>query len=96
MANSLRSEVLTLYRNLLHLGREYPKGTDYFRECLKSAFMKNKDVKDPTEIRKLVDQGECVIKELGTLYYLREYRDMKKIYHKRELLSLLNIGRSTD
>ncbi|KAJ8006732.1 hypothetical protein DPEC_G00110260 [Dallia pectoralis] len=96
MANPLRSEVLKLYRNLLYLGQEYPKGPDYFRECLKSAFKKNKDVKDPIEIRNLVDQGESVIKELGNLYYLREYRDMKKLYHRQEMFTLLNVGRLED
>ncbi|KAL0962644.1 hypothetical protein UPYG_G00343200 [Umbra pygmaea] len=96
MSNPLRSEVLKLYRNLLYLGREYPKGADYFRERLKFAFTKNKDVTDPCEIRKLVAQGDCVIKELGNLYYLREYTAMKKLYHKQELFALLNIGRSTD
>ncbi|XP_071242206.1 electron transfer flavoprotein regulatory factor 1-like isoform X2 [Salvelinus alpinus] len=96
MANPLRREVRQLYKNLLHLGREYPQGADYFRERLNSAFMKNKDVTDPKEIRKLVNCGEAVIKELGTLYYLREYSAMKKRFYEEELLGLLNMGRPTD
>ncbi|KAF3855438.1 hypothetical protein F7725_023493 [Dissostichus mawsoni] len=32
MANPLRSEVVRLYKNLLYLGREYPKGSEYFRD----------------------------------------------------------------
>ncbi|KAL0962645.1 hypothetical protein UPYG_G00343210 [Umbra pygmaea] len=84
MANPLRNEVLQLYRNLLYLGREYPKGADYFRERLKSAFMKNKDVTDPSQIKKLVDRGEFVIKELEALYFLRKYRAMKKRYYEYE------------
>ncbi|XP_055794151.1 electron transfer flavoprotein regulatory factor 1 isoform X1 [Salvelinus fontinalis] len=92
MANPLRSEVRQLYKNLLFLGREYPKGADYFRERLKRAFMKNKDVTDPKEIKKLVDRGEFVIKELEALYYLRKYRAMKKRYYEEELSAVLNIG----
>ncbi|KAF7667561.1 hypothetical protein LDENG_00057150 [Lucifuga dentata] len=84
MANPLRSEVIKLYKNLLYLGHEYPKGSAYFRERLKSAFMKNKDVTDPEKIRKLVDRGEFVIKELEALYFLRKYRTMKQRYYEPE------------
>uniref|UniRef100_A0A665TMK8 LYR motif containing 5a n=2 Tax=Echeneis naucrates TaxID=173247 RepID=A0A665TMK8_ECHNA len=80
MANPLRAEVVRLYKNLLYLGREYPKGSVYFREHLKSAFMKNKDVTDPEKIKKLVARGDFVIKELEALYFLRKYRAMKKRY----------------
>ncbi|KAL6459981.1 hypothetical protein MHYP_G00317400 [Metynnis hypsauchen] len=84
MSNPLRGEVVRLYKNLLYLGREYPKGTVYFRERLKVAFMKNKDVTDPEKIRKLIDRGEFVIKELEALYFLRKYRAMKKRYYDPE------------
>lgn len=66
---------------LLYLGREYPKGADYFRSRLKAAFLKNKDVKDPEKIKQLIAQGEFVIKELEALYFLRKYRAMKKRYY---------------
>ncbi|XP_020820739.1 electron transfer flavoprotein regulatory factor 1 [Phascolarctos cinereus] len=81
MANPLRGEVLTLYKNLLYFGREYPKGADYFKRRLKAAFLKNKDVKDPEKIRQLIARGEFVIKELEALYFLRKYRAMKQRYH---------------
>uniref|UniRef100_H3C2T5 LYR motif containing 5a n=2 Tax=Tetraodon nigroviridis TaxID=99883 RepID=H3C2T5_TETNG len=82
MANPLRGEVIRLYKNLLYLGREYPQGSAYFRERLKSAFMKNKDVTDPEKIKKLVAKGEFVIKEIEALYFLRKYRAMKKRYYE--------------
>ncbi|XP_065807584.1 LYR motif-containing protein 5A [Labrus bergylta] len=82
MANPLRGEVIRLYKTLLYLGREYPQGASYFRERLKSAFMKNKDVTDPEKIHKLVARGEFVIKELEALYFLRKYRVMKKKYYE--------------
>ncbi|KAM9823719.1 LYR motif-containing protein 5A [Neosynchiropus ocellatus] len=84
MANPLRGEVFRLYKNLLYLGREYPKGSTYFRERLKSAFMKNKDETDPEKIQKLLSRGEFVIKELEALYFLRKYRAMKKRYYEPE------------
>ncbi|XP_055508798.1 electron transfer flavoprotein regulatory factor 1-like [Leucoraja erinacea] len=80
MANPLRSEVIKLYKNLLHLGREYPKGADYFNDHLKAAFMKNKDVTDPEKIKELIARGQFVMKELEALYYLRKYRAMKQRY----------------
>lgn len=84
MANPLKGEVIRLYKTLLYLGREYPQGAAYFRERLKSAFMKNKDVTDPEKIKKLVARGDHVIKELEALYFLRKYRAMKKRYYDPE------------
>uniref|UniRef100_A0A1A8GEE3 LYR motif containing 5 n=1 Tax=Nothobranchius korthausae TaxID=1143690 RepID=A0A1A8GEE3_9TELE len=84
MANPLRGEVIRLYKNLLYLGREYPKGAAYFRERLKSAFMKHKDETDPQKIQQLVARGDHVIKELEALYFLRKYRTMKKRYYDAE------------
>lgn len=69
---------------LLHVGREYPKGAAYFRERLKCAFLKNKDVTDPEKIGALVKRGEFVIKELEALYFLRKYRSMKQRYYGDE------------
>ncbi|XP_069618927.1 electron transfer flavoprotein regulatory factor 1 [Ranitomeya imitator] len=82
MANPLRGEVVKLYKNLLFLGREYPKGEVFFKERLKKAFMKNKDVSDPEKIRELISRGEFVIKELEALYFLRKYRAMKQRYYE--------------
>ncbi|XP_078530235.1 electron transfer flavoprotein regulatory factor 1 [Lissotriton helveticus] len=82
MASSLRGDVIKLYKNLLYLGREYPKGADYFRDRLKKVFIKNKDVKEPEKIKELIARGEYVIKELEALYYLRKYRAMKQRYYE--------------
>ncbi|XP_072520085.1 LYR motif-containing protein 5B [Salminus brasiliensis] len=84
MANPLKTEVVRLYKTLLFLGREYPKGADYFRDRLRAAFAKNRDVRDPEEIRKLLSRGEYVVKELEALYYLRKYRAMKQRYYENE------------
>ncbi|XP_031696563.1 electron transfer flavoprotein regulatory factor 1-like [Anarrhichthys ocellatus] len=82
MANPLRVEVFRLYKNLLHLGREYPKGGDYFRDRLRASFLKNKGVADPQQISELIGRGEYVCRELEALYYLRKYRAMKKRYYE--------------
>lgn len=67
---------------LLHLGREYPKGADYFRGRLRAAFAKNKSVQNPEQIKELIARGEYVTRELEALYSLRKYRTMKKRYYE--------------
>lgn len=69
-------------RQLLYLGREYPKGGDYFRDRLRAAFSKNKGVQEPEQIKELIARGEFVVKELEALYSLRKYRAMKKRYYE--------------
>ncbi|XP_035207369.1 electron transfer flavoprotein regulatory factor 1-like [Stegodyphus dumicola] len=78
---STRSKVIHLYKNLLFLGKDYPKGFDYFKGRLKEAFMKNKDVSDDAQIEILLAKGQYVIKELEALYTLKKYRTMKKRYY---------------
>ncbi|KAL3841956.1 hypothetical protein ACJMK2_020032 [Sinanodonta woodiana] len=80
-AQNLRPKVVELYKTLLFLGRDYPKGYDYFRDKLKKAFLKNKDVKDPKQIELLIARGEYVVKEIEALYMLRKYRTLKKRYY---------------
>jgi len=66
------------------LGREYPSGYEnFFHPRLKAAFIKNRDLKDHDEIKKAIDRGEYVIKELEALYYLRKYRSLKRSYYNQ-------------
>lgn len=63
------------------MGRDYPKGYEYFRSKTKAAFVKNRHVTDPEVIQALLARGEFVLKELEALYYLRKYRCMKQRYY---------------
>lgn len=78
----LRGQVINLYKTLLYLGKEYPKGYTYFRDRCKTAFMKNKDKTDEEEIKMLIARGKFVEKELEALYMLRKYRTLKKRYYE--------------
>lgn len=78
---SQREQVRTLYKTLLFYGREYPNGHDYFRERLKKAFWKNKDITDPARIDQMIKHGQYIIKELESLYMLKKYRTMKRRYY---------------
>ncbi|RHZ52956.1 hypothetical protein Glove_454g1 [Diversispora epigaea] len=78
---NLRYQVKDLYKRLLFLGREYPLGYSYFYPKLKNAFMKNRNLTNEDEIKKAIDSGEYVIKELEALYYLKKYRAIKRAYY---------------
>ena len=47
---------------LLFMGREYPRGYDYFRPRLHKAFMSKANLTDETEIKKGIAQAEYVKK----------------------------------
>ncbi|BES96547.1 unnamed protein product [Nesidiocoris tenuis] len=81
---SQRARVIELYKSLLHLGKDYPQGFDYFRTRLKNAFMKNKDVTDPEQVQKMIAHGEFVKKEIEALYMLKKYRTLKRRYENQE------------
>lgn len=66
---------------LLYMGRDYPKGYDYFRTKLKNSFDKNKAETNPEKIDKMINHGIFVIKELEALYMLRKYRTLKRRYY---------------
>ncbi|XP_043473866.1 LYR motif-containing protein 5B isoform X2 [Leptopilina heterotoma] len=66
---------------LLFMGRDYPKGYEFFRANLQKAFRKNRDEQNSEKIDKMLAHGEFVKKELETLYMLRKYRTLKKIYY---------------
>ncbi|GLH14506.1 hypothetical protein R5R35_014158 [Gryllus longicercus] len=78
---SQKSQVIQLYKTLLHLGREYPQGYDYFRTRLKRVFMKNRETTDPKKIETMIMHGQYVVKELEALYMLKKYRTLKRRYY---------------
>ncbi|VDO22652.1 unnamed protein product [Haemonchus placei] len=95
MCISQRAKVISVYKQLYHMGKEYPKGKEWFHSRLKAAFLKNKvehsfnltfftfqDEKDPKKIEELVARAEFVVKEIEALYYLRKYRAMKNRYYE--------------
>jgi len=79
---SQHSRVIHLYKTLLHLGKEYPTGSENFRSKLKTAFSRNAHLRDPAEIETAISRGAFVVKEIEALYMLRKYRAMKNRYYK--------------
>jgi hypothetical protein len=70
-----------IYLQLIYLGREYPKGADFFLPRLKNAFLKNRHETDEQKIASLIGRGEYIVKELEAMYKLRKYRAMKRRYY---------------
>ncbi|KAH7360284.1 LYR motif-containing protein 5A [Rhexocercosporidium sp. MPI-PUGE-AT-0058] len=79
---ALRREVITIYKELLNLGREYPLGFDYFRPRLHKAFISNASLTNEEEIRRGIKRAEFVKKEIEALYYLKRYRALRQRYDK--------------
>ncbi|KXS19581.1 hypothetical protein M427DRAFT_132068 [Gonapodya prolifera JEL478] len=79
----LRREVRQLYKTFLYLSNDYPDppGPQWLRNVAKRMIMKNRDLRDEGEIRKALDRGNYVVKEIEALYQLKKYRHLKKAYY---------------
>ncbi|CZS90077.1 probable NADH-ubiquinone oxidoreductase complex 1/LYR family protein [Rhynchosporium agropyri] len=75
--SALRKEVITIYKELLNLGRGYPLGFDYFRPKLHKAFISNASLTDEEGIRQGIKRAEFVKKEIEALY-----RALRQRYNK--------------
>nr|CAD2169839.1 unnamed protein product [Meloidogyne enterolobii] len=80
-SRQLRNQVIQLYRTLYFMGKEYPKGSLWFHQRLKNAFIRNKEIEDEEKIKDLIKRGDYVVKELESLYQLRKYRALKSRYY---------------
>ncbi|VBB75462.1 Putative protein similar to LYRM5 of Mus musculus [Podospora comata] len=60
----LRQQVMSIYKQLLYLGRDYPQGYNYFRPRLHRAFMANASLTDEAEIRQAIARAQFVQKEV--------------------------------
>ena len=82
MCNSVtRTKVIQLYKQLIYLGRQYPKEPEVMTSKIHNVFMKNATEKDPQKIEELIQKGNYIVKELEALYYLRKYRTLKRRYY---------------
>ncbi|KAF2144409.1 uncharacterized protein K452DRAFT_295863 [Aplosporella prunicola CBS 121167] len=78
----LRYQVIRLYKELLHLGKEYPLGYDYFRPRLHKAFANQAGLRDEEKIKQGIQKAEYIKKEIEALYYLKRYRALRQRYDK--------------
>ena len=82
--SATRSRVIQLYKQLIYLGREYPKNPEVMTAKIHDVFKRNASESDPKKIEDLIDKGNYIVKELEALYYLRKYRTLKRRYYDTE------------
>ncbi|KAI6244983.1 LYR motif-containing protein 5A, partial [Erysiphe necator] len=61
---NLRLQVINIYKELLHLGQEYPLGYCYFRQRLHDVFHKNSTLTEEEDIQEAIKQARYVKKGL--------------------------------
>ena len=76
-----KTRVIQLYKQLIYLGREYPKDPEVMTSKIHDVFMRNAGETDPLKIEELIDKGNYIVKELEALYYLKKYRTLKRRYY---------------
>lgn len=77
---ALRQQVISIYKELLNLGKDYPLGYQYFQPRLHKAFSSQARLRDEVEIRKGIERAEYVKKEVEALLYLKRYRALRQRY----------------
>ena len=78
---STRTTVIQLYKQLIYLGRQYPKEPEVMTAKIHNVFMRNAGETDPKKVKELVEKGHYIVKELEALYYLKKYRTLKRRYY---------------
>ncbi|KAK9464639.1 hypothetical protein V1512DRAFT_212756 [Lipomyces arxii] len=78
----LRYRVIRQYKQLLFMGREYPRGYVFFRDRLHAGFMRNANITDEREIEQKLKFAEFIEKEIAALYHVKKYRSMKHKYYE--------------
>ena len=76
----VRHLVRDLYRRILTVGRDYPKGLDWVRDKAKAEFSKNAHLNDPIDIKRAVNYGRWQVKEMQGVIYLKKYRTLRSRY----------------
>ncbi|KAI5801211.1 LYR family protein [Geopyxis carbonaria] len=77
---ALRREVISIYKELLWAGRDYPLGYAYFRTRVHNAFMARAHVRDEAAIRSGIEKAAYVKREVEALWFLKKYRTMRARY----------------
>jgi len=82
----MHPKVRDLYKRIIHVGRDYPKGLPWVRDKAKAWFLQNKDVKDETELKKCIALGRHQVREMVAVISLKKYRHLKHTYYDEDAL----------
>lgn len=73
-----------LYRRVITVGRDYPAGLEYVRTRAKAEIAKRKDITDEVELKRAVNYGRYLVKEMIGVIQLKKYRSIKSRYREPE------------
>lgn len=73
-----------LYRRIITVGRDYPAGLDYVRKRAKAEFAKRSEITDEIELKRAVNYGRYMVKEMIGVIQLKKYRSIKSRYQEPE------------
>ncbi|KAJ7716742.1 hypothetical protein DFH07DRAFT_762331 [Mycena maculata] len=77
-----RPRVISLYKELHRLGRDYPDPAYNFHGKIRKLFERNRGLTDPDEIESALRLAEYIKQaETLALYALRKYRHLRRSYH---------------
>ncbi|KAK8861311.1 hypothetical protein IAR55_002130 [Kwoniella newhampshirensis] len=80
----LRLQAIKLYKELHRLGRDYPDPNYDFNKRLRRAFEKNAQTTDPALLKKQLELGEHIKKEVLALISLKKFRHLRRTYHPND------------
>ena len=72
--------VRDLYKRILLVGRDYPKGLGFVREKARAEFSKHAALTDEVDIKRAINYGRYMVKEMQGVIQLKKYRAMRKRY----------------
>lgn len=78
----MQPAVRDLYKRLLVVSKDYPKGIDWCRTRLKKAFT-NTPVNSEADLQTALTKGNYIIDEMVAVIQFRKYREMKRRYGQR-------------
>ncbi|KAH7106266.1 hypothetical protein BKA62DRAFT_686509 [Auriculariales sp. MPI-PUGE-AT-0066] len=81
VAKAQKLRAIRLYKELMHLGREYPDPSYNFNGRMRSLFERHRGLTDPEQIERALQLGEFIRNETIALYSLRKYRHLKRTYY---------------
>ena len=70
-----------LYKRILTVGRDYPKGLDYVRERAKREFLSRAAV-EGTELSRSINYGRYMVSEMVGVIQLKKYRTIRQRYEE--------------
>ena len=78
----MHPQVRDLYKRIIFVGRDYPKGLSYVREKAKAWFNQNKSITDEIELKRKIAEGRHMVREMTAVISLKKYRHLKHTYYE--------------